>query len=129
MEHISCPLLTIDMNGHEWSSSWAIFKITASLYAITSVSFPLILHIFPNTCNTILQSSHVYTQQWLRIKAAYPTPLSTQDTNTDVYSVHSHKPLHVLHCNTENFWNVPCVQTVKKNCNTQINLDICDIMI
>jgi hypothetical protein len=57
-----------------------------------------------------MQSSHVYTQEWLSIKGAYPTPLSTKDTNADV---HLHKALHVLHYNTENFWNVPCVQTVK----------------
>jgi len=60
-----------------WYYSWATFKQIASLYAINSIN---ILHFFPDTCNTIMQSSHVYTQQWLSIKTAYPTPLSTQDT-------------------------------------------------
>jgi len=94
-----------------------------------SESFPIILHTFPHTCNSIMQSSHVYTQQWLSIKAAYPTPLSTQDTNADAYSNHSHKTLNVQHCNTENFWNVPSVQNSLKKCKTQINFDICDIMV
>jgi hypothetical protein len=85
-----------------WYSSWTTFKKIAKLYAIISVNFPFILQIFPNTCNTIMQSSHAYTQQWLSIKGAYPTPQNTQDTNADVYSVHSHKALHFRPCNKEN---------------------------
>jgi len=88
--------------------------------SLLSVSFPIILHIIPNTCNTIMHSSQVYTQQWLSIKGAYPTPL-IHKILMQMYTAFTHASQYVSGTATQKIYEMSLVcRTVKKmqNINT-----------